>query len=128
MGVQGQAVIHVVDDDAAVRESLEALLIVSGFDVVTHASAEALLEHGREGLGCLIVDINMPGMSGLELLERLGGRETPVVVLTAARDPRLLERALALGAVKVLSKPVTKEDLLGAIAAAQAACGRTPEE
>lgn len=118
MKSRSEPVLHVVDDDAAVRESLEAVLVVSGFDVVTHDSAERFLAQARGDRGCVILDINMPGMGGLELLERLT-REEPgaaVVVLTATRDARIQERARELGAGKVLAKPVTREDLLDAIA------------
>ena len=122
---KGTGVVHVVDDDAAVRESLEALLAVSGFDVVTHDSAEAFLEHAQHDLHCLIVDINMPGMGGLGLLERLdGGLDAPVVVLTATRDARIRARARALGAGEILSKPVAKDALLSAVTAARPPRGR----
>lgn len=105
--------VHVIDDDEAVRESLEALLVVAGFDVTTYASAEAYLEADpREG--CVLVDVHMPGMGGLELLRLLAGREppVPVVVLTASRETRLRERALGLGARAFLSKPVPEAMLL----------------
>lgn len=119
---QGDSVVHVVDDDVAVRESLEALLVVSGYEVVTHDSAETFLESVRDRRGCLLLDINMPGMSGLELLERLrrDGLEMPAVLLTASRDERLRLRAEALGAVGFLTKPVTGAALLAAVAAARA--------
>ena len=118
MESRSEPVVHVVDDDAAVRESLEAVLVVSGFNVVTHDSAEAFLEKARAGTGCVILDINMPGMGGLALLERLASEEpgAAVVVLTATRDARMQERARELGAGKVLAKPVTREELLDAIA------------
>ncbi len=90
-----------VDDDEAVRESLEALLLVAGYDVCTYASAEDFLSRAPEDGGCLLLDVNMPGMSGLDLLGRLNGsaRHHPVLFLTARRDVELREQALALGAV-----------------------------
>jgi two-component system, LuxR family, response regulator FixJ len=112
--------VHVIDDDEAVRESLEALLVVAGFEVTTHASAEAYLDGARSG-ECVLVDVNMPGMGGLELLQKLAQREpqVPVLVLTASREPRLRERALELGARAFLTKPVPESDLLRALRAAQ---------
>jgi two-component system response regulator FixJ len=110
--------VHVIDDDEAVRESLEALLVVSGFDVSIHASAEAYLDGDRAG-ECVLVDVHMPGMNGLELLQVLARREppVPVLVLTASREPRLRERALELGARAFLTKPVPEATLLGALRA-----------
>ncbi|HUF86927.1 MAG TPA: response regulator [Thermohalobaculum sp.] len=127
--MQGRSawIVHVVDDDAAVLESLEALLLVAGFEVATYGSAEEFLERAGDRQGCLLLDVNMPGMSGLELLERLAaeGAGTPVVLLTASRDERLRQRARALGARGFLTKPVTGAVLLAAIAdAAAPASGR----
>ena len=115
-------IVHVVDDDPAVRESLEALLLVAGVEVVTHDSAEAFLEHAPAPEGCLLLDLNMPGMSGLELLEKLrrDGVPTPVVILTANRDARVRARACELGAAGFLTKPVTEAALVAAIAEARA--------
>jgi FixJ family two-component response regulator len=73
MSDQKEPVVHVVDDDEAVRESLEALLFVSGHCVSTYVSAEDFLARAPDDGGCLVLDVNMPGMSGLELLERLAG-------------------------------------------------------
>lgn len=121
--MQGEdgSIVHVIDDDAAVRESLEALLTLAGFDVVTHDSAEAFLAHGSKDRGCVLLDVNMPGMTGLQLLEHLGreGIDSPVVILTANRDERVRERAHELGARGFLVKPVTEQALVTAILAAQ---------
>ena len=121
-------IVHVVDDDAAVRESLEALLLVAGFEVATYGSAEEFVERAGDWQGCLLLDVNMPGMSGLELLERLTaeGAGTAVVLLTASRDERLRERARALGARGFLTKPVTGAALLAAIAGAPAPADGRP--
>jgi FixJ family two-component response regulator len=115
-------IVHVIDDDEAVRESLEALLMTSGFDVETYTSAEDFLTRAASHDGCLLVDVNMPGMSGLDLLQHLvgQGRQTPAVVLTANPDERLRLRARELGAVAFLTKPVTESDLLRAIADTEA--------
>jgi FixJ family two-component response regulator len=121
MFAQEQAVVHVVDDDEAVRESLEAVLFVSGFLVNTYASGEDFLARAPDDRGCLVLDVNMPGMSGLELLERLArdGVRRPAVILTARRDDGLRELAFSLGASRVLGKPVRTDELLAAIAEAQ---------
>jgi FixJ family two-component response regulator len=114
--------VHVIDDDEAVRESLEALLVVSGFSVETYQSAEEYLRRGDGGDGCLILDIHMPGMSGLDLLEELARRErrVRVLVLTASSEARLKERALQLGAFTLLTKPVPEGTLIAAIRTAGA--------
>lgn len=107
--------VRIIDDDAAVRESLEALLLVAGYAVATYGSAEAYLEAPAEGPGgCILLDLHMPGMGGLGLMEALQGRAgtPPVVVLTAARESALHARARALGAREVLTKPVTQGVLL----------------
>ena len=113
--------VHIIDDDSAVRESLEALLVVSGFEVETYRSAEDYLARGDGMDGCIVLDINMPGMGGLDLLKLLAGREQriPVLVLTASREPRLEERALELGASAFLTKPVREATLVAALRTAQ---------
>ncbi len=110
--------VHVVDDDEAVRESLEALLIVAGYDVRSYGSAEDFLARAPDDGGCLLLDVNMPGMSGLDLLERLraSAQRRPVLVLTARRDNDLREQALALGASSFFLKPVPGDALLQALA------------
>jgi two-component system response regulator FixJ len=111
-------IVHVIDDDEAVRESLEALLMTSGFEVEIYSSAEDFLTRAASHDGCLLVDVNMPGMSGLDLLQHLAGngRRTRAVVLTANPDERLRFRAHQLGVTAYLKKPVTESDLLSAIA------------
>ncbi len=109
--------VHIIDDDAAVRELLEALLAVSGFEVETYASAEDYLARGDGAEGCILLDLNMPGMGGLDLLATFAHRERrlPVVVLTASREPRDAERAIELGASAFLTKPVREAALIEAI-------------
>lgn len=115
--------VRIIDDDAAVRESLEALLVVAGHAVSTYESAEAYLDAPADGAsGCILLDLHMPGMGGLGLMEALQGRDTPpVVVLTAAREAPLHARARALGAWAVLTKPVTQAALLETLSALGAA-------
>jgi FixJ family two-component response regulator len=117
MAEMGGPVVHVIDDDAAVRESFEALLIVSGYAVETYGSAEDYLARAGVAGGCVLLDIHMPGMNGLDLLRELTRRHRrgPVLILTAARDERLRDHALELGAVAFLTKPVTQARLLAAL-------------
>src|SRR4051812_46608039 len=113
--------IHIVDDDRAVRMSLTRLMRSAGYPVRAFASAEAYLEDvddAGSAAACLILDLHLPGMSGLDLQDVINGRDprVPVVVLTASHDPQLCARALAAGAARVLRKPCDSKVLLGAIA------------
>ena len=110
-------IVHVIDDDEAVCDSLKALLEVSGFEVETYISAADFLARTPSDRGCLLLDISMPGMSGLDLMQYFAdqGRRTPIVVLTANLDERIRQRAHQLGAAAYLTKPVTEKDLLSAI-------------
>jgi FixJ family two-component response regulator len=114
--------ISVVDDDHSVRESLARLIRSVGFGVQVFGSAEEFLRasHGREA-DCLILDIRMPGMSGLELQRELaaGDSDLPVIFITAhGSDENMRARALAAGAVDYLLKPLREEEVLKAIDAA----------
>ena len=110
-------IVHIIDDDAAVRELLEALLTVLGYSVETYGSAEDYLERSEVNDGCVLLDVHMPGMNGLDLLRELTRRRrrSPVLILTASRDERLRDHALELGAVAFLTKPVTQARLLAAL-------------
>ena len=115
-------VMHVIDDDEAVRESLEALLVVSGFDVKTYGSRGRLSRAVRRFRRLHLLDIHMPGMGGLDLLQELVGSRTagiPVLVLTASRETAPEERALELGASAFLTKPVREATLVEALRAAR---------
>ncbi len=107
--------IAVVDDDTAVRESMRFLLEAAGFHVCTYDSAGKFLDDTRCGRPlCLIVDHNMPSVSGLDLLVELRARGIvlPVALMTAAASPELRGRATALGARTILTKPLTGDELL----------------
>ncbi len=113
--------IHVIDDDASVRRGLRRLLRASGVAVEEYPSAEAFLERGPvAGTGCLVLDIRMPRLSGIDLFERLSrrGGMPPVIFLTAHGDVPTSVRAMKGGAVDFLLKPVDADALLGAIEAA----------
>ncbi len=112
-------VISVVDDDDSVRESLQALIRSIGFQVKVFPSAEEFL-HSEHLLNtdCLILDVRMPGMSGLELQGELKARhlEVPIIFMTAHEsDEEVRARALRNGAVEYLIKPVSETVLLNAV-------------
>jgi FixJ family two-component response regulator len=118
----------VIDDDASVRKALERLIRSTGMKVAGFDSAEAFLESSlsddRSPPDCLIVDVRMPRMSGLELQQRLiaAGRRIPIVFITAHEDESARSCALAAGAAEFLHKPFDDRRLLEAIdkAAAEA--------
>jgi FixJ family two-component response regulator len=113
--------IAIVDDDDALRNSLDDLLQSVGFRVQGFASAEAFLlaQHTPE-TDCLLFDVRLPGMDGLALQRQLEAVHwrLPIIFVTAYADDNVRARALAAGAVAVLSKPCRVEDLLHAIEAA----------
>ena len=113
------ATIHVVDDDEAMRHSLAFLLKSLGHPVESHDSAESFLRHWRPGLvGCLVLDVRMPGMSGLELQRHLEsrGNTLSIVFLSGHGDIPMVVRAMRAGALQFLEKPCNDQVLLDAVA------------
>jgi two-component system response regulator FixJ len=113
--------IHIVDDDAAVRRSLQRLLSSAGHETASYDSALALLEAmPLPPDGCLLLDVRMPGMDGLELQARLNrlGFRLPVIVITGYGDIRTAVQAMKAGAVDFIEKPFDEEPLFTAIDAA----------
>lgn len=115
-------VVHVVDDEEPVRRSLAMLLESAGYDAPTYSGAAPLLTAcGPKGQGlapgCVVLDVRMPGMDGLTLMEELARRGVvvPVVVVTGHADVPLAVRAMRAGAVDFLEKPYTEERLLEAV-------------
>ena len=111
-------VVSIVDDDASVRRSTRRLLRSSGFRAEAFASAEEFLESkSAADSACLILDLRMPGMNGLELQRRLAqnGNGVPIIFLSAHASEEDERSALHGGAVQFLRKPISKEALLGAI-------------
>jgi two-component system response regulator FixJ len=109
------ASVWVVDDDEAVRDSLGMLLRSVGLEIETFASANDLLDSLGETLpGCLVLDVRLPGMSGLELQKELAARdvELPIVFITGHGDVPMAVRAMQAGAVDFLEKPFKEQDLL----------------
>jgi two-component system, LuxR family, response regulator FixJ len=116
-------VVCVVDDDSSLRRSLRNLLTSVGFTVETFESAEAFLETlDRDRIGCVVLDVRMGGISGLELLRHLNasGSRVPVIMLTAHGDADTRRRSLEAGAVAFLEKPVRSTALLDAVRTALA--------
>lgn len=112
--------ISIVEDDPSVREGLISLMRSAGFATQAFASAEDFLSLAhRDDVACLILDVRLPGISGLELQSQLtatdSNHRTPVVFMTAREDEATRQRALKGGAVDFLSKPVRREALLGAV-------------
>ena len=113
--------VHVVDDDDAIRDALAWLLRSRGVPARTWPSAEAFLAEWSEGLrGCLVLDVRMDGMSGVELFDRLlaRGSRVPVVFLTGHGDVPLAVAALKKGAIDFVEKPVNDNELVDRIVAA----------
>ena len=116
--------VHVVDDDASFRTAIERRLKKAGYEVTTYPSAQALLDRlpRKSELGCILLDVRIPGLSGPELQGRLSeiGSILPIVFLTGYADVQTTVRAIKAGAEDVLTKPVSSEELLGAIRRAMA--------
>jgi FixJ family two-component response regulator len=117
-----QGCVHIVDDDASFRTAIERRLKLAGYEVATYASAEHLLDRlpSENVPGCVLLDVRMPGLGGPELQERLSelGATLPIIFLTGHPDIPAAVRAIKAGADDFLTKPVTSDDLLKAIARA----------
>lgn len=118
------ATVYIVDDDEAVRDSMRLLLESSGLLARDFASADLFLHADSADMGCLLLDLHMPGISGLELLRmiRARGISHPVIVISGRRDPVLDAEAWAAGASALLSKPFDDQQLLDLIQRALTAC------
>ncbi len=129
--------ISIVDDDAAVRDALWRLMDSAGLKAEMFASAEDFLDRScLPDTTCLILDVRLPGMSGLELQRRLTAshRDLPIILISGHADDELRGRALEAGAVDFFEKPFSNDALLEAVGAARAgralspagSCGRPP--
>jgi DNA-binding NtrC family response regulator len=115
---EGSAFVFVIDDDTSVRESLRNLIRSAGFTVQTFSSAQEFLASQRpQAPSCLVLDVQLPGLSGLDLQQELakGGVEIPIIFITGHGDIPMSVRAMKAGALEFLTKPVNDEDLLDAI-------------
>jgi FixJ family two-component response regulator len=122
MGTNGNSkLVAVVDDDDSVRSALQGLLKSVGLPTQAFASAEEFLNSGKQQqIACLIADIRMPGMSGLELQAKLNADRCriPIIFITAHGDAKMRMQALRAGAVEFLAKPFNDEALLESVRAA----------
>jgi len=119
--MSSDSTVHIIDDDAAVRDSLAFLLSSAGIPAETHESAAAFLDrHSGADVGCIVTDIRMPEISGLDLLRRVKelSPELPVILITGHGDVPLAVEAMKLGAVDFIEKPFDDEALLAAIGVA----------
>lgn len=129
MSARGDPTIFIVDDDEVVRDGLTALFRSAGRGVAAFATAEAFIAHdGAARNGCVVLDVRLPGMSGLELQEWLAHRNSrlPVVFVTADGDIPMAVRAVKRGAFDFLQKPVDERQLLAAVDAALAHDAASP--
>ena len=112
--------ISIVDDDESVRESTKALVRSLGYAARTFPSVEEFLCSSLDDTSCLILDVQMKGLSGIELQERLigEGRRTPIIFVTAVLDERIRNQVLEAGAIDILSKPFSDERLASCLVSA----------
>jgi FixJ family two-component response regulator len=113
--MEGKALISIVDDDESIRRALERLFRWAGFDVEAFASGEEFLSSGNlRGTSCLLLDLRMSGMSGLDLQSRInfGPYQIPIIFLTAHDDPPSREQALKAGAINFVCKPFDEGSLI----------------
>jgi FixJ family two-component response regulator len=111
-------VVYVVDDDISVRESLELMITIAGWQPQAFASAQAFLSHSRISIpSCLILDVNLPDLNGLELQKRIAADDAamPIIFLTGYGDVPMTVQAMKAGAIEFLMKPFNDDVLLGAI-------------
>jgi FixJ family two-component response regulator len=122
-----QSIVMIVDDDDSIRKSVRRLMKAYGFPVETFASAEEYLRSDRlDKTSCLILDVHMPGMNGLELQKRLvtSGCRIPIIFITAFADDRARTEAMKSGAVGYLAKPFGDDEFVNCIQAALQHAGR----
>jgi len=127
----GDAVVHVIDDDDAVRQSLVFMLASSGIAVRAYESAAAFLDAlAAVQPGCVLTDVRMPGMSGLDLQRELAARRIvlPVIVMTGHGDVPLAVQAMKAGAVDFIEKPFSEDTILSAIRIAMERFSRGAEQ
>jgi FixJ family two-component response regulator len=116
----GTPIVYIVDDDVSLRESLEALIAHEKWRAMAFASAEAFLAHDRPAVSsCLVLDVGLPDLDGLELQNHLrGGDDLPIIFITARSDIPMTVRAMKAGALEFLTKPFDPDVLVSAIRSA----------
>jgi FixJ family two-component response regulator len=113
-----EAIVFVVDDDQSVREALDSLFRSTGLHVITFDSAQEFLQSEKpESAACLVLDVRMPGLSGLDLQREMGnaGIHIPIIFITGHGDIPMTVQAMKAGAVEFLTKPFREQDLLDAV-------------
>jgi two-component system, LuxR family, response regulator FixJ len=113
-----RSVVHVIDDDDDVRDSVRLFLTTEGFDVRTYASAtDFLAKMNPNEWGCVVTDVRMPGMSGIDFLAHVAARRLslPIIVITGHADVPLAVRAMKLGAVDLIEKPFSPDALISVV-------------
>jgi FixJ family two-component response regulator len=118
---EASPIVFVVDDDSSIREALRSLMRSVGLEVETFASAQEFLQAKRPAApGCLVLDVRLPGLSGLDLQRELSGADIhiPIIFITGHGDIPMTVRAMKAGAVEFLTKPFRDQDLLDAISQA----------
>jgi FixJ family two-component response regulator len=113
-----QPTVFVIDDDASMRRALTYLFQSAGYKVETHSSAEKFLKRKHyDGVGCIVLDVRMPGLSGMELQEKLMGSDyrMPIIFLTGHGEVSMGVDAMKKGAIDFLTKPCDDEQLLAAV-------------
>ena len=126
-----EATVFVVDDDAAVRDSLKALLESDGLTAEVYGAGQEFLDaHDTDRGGCLLLDVQMPDMNGLELQQKLAanGSSLPVIIITGHGDVPIAVKALKAGAVDFIEKPFTDDVILGSVRRALALGARNRRE
>ncbi len=121
--------VYIVDDDQAVMRSCSILLSAHGYETIPCDSAEAFLQvYDERHAACLVLDLRMPGMSGLQLQERLNeeGRNLPIIMLTGHGDVPAAVQAIKNGAIDFIEKPADETDLLNALKEASMVLENTP--
>jgi FixJ family two-component response regulator len=116
-----RATVHVIDDDASPREALSLLFPSVGLDVRTYASVQEFVDAGaHDGLGCIVLDVRLPGITGLDFQSRRDGFgvHLPIVLMTGHSDVPMSVRAMKAGAVDFLTKPFRDQDMIDAVTAA----------
>jgi FixJ family two-component response regulator len=131
---QTSSVVFVIDDDISIRESLELLIQNEGLCVETFISAQQFLDRSREFVpSCLVLDLSLPGLNGLELQKRIAVErpDMPIIFITGCGDVPSTVRAMKAGAVEFLTKPISNEALLravrGSLERSKALVGRSEE-
>jgi len=112
-----ESTVHVVDDDASIRDSLRWLMESVGLKVSTYESAQAFLQHSDDAVGCVLLDVRLRGMSGLELQRRLvaKGFRLPIIFITGHGEVNMAVQAMKMGAVDFVTKPFDDQLLLDAV-------------